>query len=54
VRLDTARTHQGTGAGLGLAIVREIVAAHGGSVWVEDAQPGARFIVRLPVQGTTA
>jgi signal transduction histidine kinase len=49
VRLDTARTYQGTGAGLGLAIVREIVLAHGGSVWVEDAFPGARFVVRLPV-----
>jgi signal transduction histidine kinase len=48
VRLDTARAHEGTGAGLGLAIVREIVTAHGGEVWVEDAQPGARFVVRLP------
>lgn len=47
-RLDTARTYQESGAGLGLAIVREIVAAHGGKVWVEDARPGARFIVRLP------
>jgi len=48
VRLDTARAHEGTGAGLGLAIVREIVQAHDGEVWVEDAQPGARFVVRLP------
>jgi len=51
VRLDTARIHDGTGAGLGLAIVREIVSAHGGEVWVEDAQPGARFVVRLPGSG---
>lgn len=50
VRLDTARTHQETGAGLGLAIVREIVLAHGGKVWIEDAAPGARFVVRLPRQ----
>lgn len=48
VRLDAARPHDGTGAGLGLAIVREIVSAHGGSVWVEDAEPGARFVVNLP------
>ena len=48
-RLDTARSHQESGAGLGLAIVREIVTAHGGRVWVEDARPGARFVVRLPV-----
>lgn len=53
VRLDSARIHDGTGAGLGLAIVREIVTAHGGQVWVEDAQPGARFVVRLPVPATT-
>jgi signal transduction histidine kinase len=49
VRLDSARHHEGTGAGLGLAIVREIVQGHSGEVWVEDAQPGARFIVRLPL-----
>lgn len=49
VRLDTSRPHEGTSAGLGLAIVREIVAAHGGEVWVEDAHPGARFVVRLPL-----
>ena len=48
VRLDTARTHQGTGAGLGLAIVRGIVEAHGGQVRVEDAAPGTRFVVQLP------
>jgi signal transduction histidine kinase len=51
VRLDAARAHDGTGAGLGLAIVREIVTAHHGDVWVEDAHPGARFVVRLPVEG---
>ncbi|MHB1598792.1 MAG: sensor histidine kinase [Acidimicrobiales bacterium] len=51
VRLDTARTHRDTGAGLGLAIVREITRAHGGDVHVEDSDPGARFVVRLPVGG---
>lgn len=49
VRLETARSHEGAGAGLGLAIVRETVAAHGGQVWAEDARPGARFVVRLPL-----
>ncbi|HEY9408727.1 MAG TPA: ATP-binding protein [Jiangellaceae bacterium] len=46
-RLDDARARDDGGTGLGLAIVREIVTAHGGSVRVEDAGPGARFVVRL-------
>ena len=48
VRLDSARTYEGTGAGLGLAIVRGIVEAHGGLCWVEDGAPGTRFVVQLP------
>lgn len=37
------------GAGLGLAIVERIVAAHNGTVTVEDAPGGgARFVLRLP------
>ncbi|MDA8292002.1 MAG: HAMP domain-containing sensor histidine kinase [Actinomycetota bacterium] len=48
VRIDESRSRRESGAGLGLAIVREIVRAHGGEVWVEDGAPGARFVVRLP------
>ena len=47
-RLDTSRSRDTGGAGLGLAIVRDIVRAHRGSVTVEDNEPGARFVVRLP------
>lgn len=55
VRLDAARTFGESGAGLGLAIVREIARSHGGEVSVEDAAPGARFVVRLPAaQGRVA
>lgn len=37
------------GAGLGLALVREIVAAYGGRTWVEGREPnGARFLLELP------
>ena len=36
------------GHGLGLAFCKLAVEAHGGKIWVEDAQPGARFVVRLP------
>lgn len=40
------------GSGLGLALVEQHVARHGGRVWVEDAQPrGAAFVVELPVSG---
>lgn len=37
--------------GLGLAFCKLATAAHGGRIWVEDAQPhGSRFIVELPRQ----
>jgi len=47
--LDDARTHVGSGAGLGLAIVAAIVTSHQGSIRVGDAPGGgARFEVHLP------
>ncbi len=39
---------QGQGTGLGLAVTREIVSRHGGSVDVESDERGTRFRVRLP------
>ncbi|WP_371600148.1 sensor histidine kinase [Streptomyces sp. NBC_00564] len=49
VRLDEARARGQGGAGLGLAIVAELVAAHGGTVRVGTASGlgGARFTVTL-------
>jgi two-component system sensor histidine kinase BaeS len=44
---DTSRT--GTGAGLGLAIVRSVVEAHGGITWIEPG-PGGRVGMRLPIR----
>lgn len=52
-RLDDARDRDAGGSGLGLAIAREIVVAHGGTVTVEDAEPGARFVVTLPAAPVT-
>jgi two-component system, OmpR family, sensor kinase len=40
---------RGGSFGLGLAIVRAVAESHGGSVTLEDARPGARFVVRLPL-----
>jgi signal transduction histidine kinase len=50
VRLDDARARADGGAGLGLAIVAEVVAAHGGTVDVGGSPlGGALFRVRLPL-----
>jgi two-component system OmpR family sensor kinase len=49
-REDPARGADG-GAGLGLAICRDIVNAHRGRIWVEDNDPrGSRFVVALPLE----
>jgi two-component system, OmpR family, sensor kinase len=39
---------RGSSSGLGLSIVRAVAESHRGSVILEDAAPGARFVVRLP------
>ncbi|TML23710.1 MAG: HAMP domain-containing histidine kinase [Actinobacteria bacterium] len=46
-RGEAART-PGSGGGLGLAIVRGLVDAHGGAVGVSNVEGGCRFLVRLP------
>jgi signal transduction histidine kinase len=48
-RLDDSRSRATGGAGLGLAIAKEIVEAHHGRILVEPGSNGARFVVRLPV-----
>lgn len=52
VRLDEARSRDAGGAGLGLAIVRDAVRAHGGEASVTDSPlGGARFVVRIALGG---
>jgi signal transduction histidine kinase len=49
-RLDDARAAGSGGAGLGLAIARDIARRHGGSLGVADGGvAGARLVLRLPV-----
>ncbi|MFD8271702.1 ATP-binding protein [Streptomyces flaveolus] len=50
VRLDAARSRDDGGAGLGLAIARDVAVRHGGTLTVRDAPAGgALFELRLPV-----
>jgi signal transduction histidine kinase len=50
-QVEDHMTRQHGGMGLGLAIARELVEAHGGHIWAESegADRGSRFIISLPV-----
>ncbi|MEZ0073109.1 sensor histidine kinase [Planotetraspora sp. GP83] len=50
-RRDAARSRSHGGPGLGLAIAREVVEAHDGTIRVEDAEEarGVGFVIRLPL-----
>ena len=49
-RLDGARSSDSGGAGLGLAIAREIVRAHGGTILAYSADEKIRFEIGLPLR----
>lgn len=48
-RLDSSRCSNTGGAGLGLAIAKEIVAAHGGTITAESTEEHTEFVVTLPI-----
>jgi signal transduction histidine kinase len=49
-RADEARSRDAGGGGLGLAIARGFVDAHGGTIWA-DPGPGGRVAFRVPSPG---
>jgi len=51
-RADKSRTKEGQGAGLGLAIAKEIIQAHGGQIKAESVVGlGTKFTITLPQTG---
>src|SRR5213594_3933348 len=49
-RLERDRGSAVAGTGIGLSVVRELVALHGGRAWAEDApRSGGRFVIELPL-----
>ncbi len=54
-QVGSAATKSREGAGLGLALCREIAALHGGRLWAEAGRSGgARFVLELPAAGAAA
>ena len=49
-RVDSSRATSTGGAGLGLAIAKQIVELHGGSIAAESAGEQIQFTVRLPLR----
>src|SRR5918999_378182 len=48
-RLDRDAESAVAGSGIGLSVVRELAAQHGGSATIEDSLVGARIVVELPL-----
>ncbi len=51
-RVDTARTRESGGYGLGLAIASRIIRQHGGAIRADNSHPGLTVTVVLPVDSS--
>lgn len=49
-RVDSSRTRASGGAGLGLALVKDAVLVHGGTIFAENANPGLQITIFLPIR----
>jgi signal transduction histidine kinase len=51
MRDGDSSTHQPSGSGMGLAIAKGIVEAHGGRIWIEEPQDnrGNCVVITLPI-----
>ena len=47
---DAFYTTKGSGMGMGLAICRSVIGAHGGTLLIEDSEQGARLSFDLPLE----
>ncbi len=53
-RVDTSLTRLASGAGLGLAICKGLVQAHGGRIWAESQKKGACIAFSIPIDNQNA
>ncbi|MEW2401135.1 HAMP domain-containing sensor histidine kinase [Streptomyces sp. NPDC046862] len=53
-RVDKARSRDRGGSGLGLAVARSLVAAHGGTIDLTSEPGSTTFVLRLPKRARTA
>jgi two-component system sensor histidine kinase KdpD len=49
LQLEDSSHQQGSGLGLGLAICKGLIEAHGGMIWVADTSPGTTISFTLPI-----
>ena len=52
-QVEDSRVRRNGGAGLGLAIAKQVAISHGGSITATNAQPGLNVMIHLPLKQNT-